>query len=139
MRVRPTVQWKGDNTGEIEHLLRDHLVRADKAGDKLQVHGIGLNIELSLGDSLIVEGDRLGVLRAATTQPLKEAYVTWKGDNVAEMARFMSDYKVDFMVTGELLSVIGKEVSVVLARGDRLVKRDGQIVVSMAGKQHRYG
>jgi hypothetical protein len=132
------VQWQGDNAAEVECLLRDHLARADKQGDKLLVRGIGLNVELSLGDSVVLDGDRLGIKRAATAEPLKESYVTWKGDNVSEIGRFMSSYKVQFMVAGEFLHIIAPQETVVLARGDRLVKRDGQIIVSVAGKQHQH-
>lgn len=137
--MQPTVQWQGDNVQEIEQLLRHHLARADKEGDKLLVRGLGLKLQLELGDSLILDGNRLGIRRAETAEPLKATYATWKGDNVSEIARFMTDYKVEFMVSGERLHVLAGKNSVVLKRGDRLIHRDGQVIVSVAGKQHRYG
>jgi hypothetical protein len=137
--MTPTVQWKGDNAQEVEQLLQGHLARADQVGDHLLIRGLGIHLELSLGDSLMLDGDRLGVRRSAGAAPLQESSVTWKGDNVKEIARFMTDYQVEYLVMGECLHIIAAQETVVLGRGDRLVKRDGQIVVSIAGKQHRYG
>lgn len=143
--MRPTVQWKGDNVRDVERLLAGYLVRADRAGEKLRLVGLGINVTLEPGDSLILDSDakapgrrfpRVGVQRATVKGKRAESFVTWKGDNVTQIADFVSGYKVELVVMGENLHLIGSE-TVILKRGDRLVDRNGQIVVSVAGKQHR--
>ena len=60
----PTAQWKGDNQAEIENLLSAFVVRTDRFKDDLLITGInGMNIELHPGDCIIVEGERLGIVR----------------------------------------------------------------------------
>ena len=64
MPAPPSVQWKVDNLDEIEHLLRFHEFRCRPDGDDLLIQGYGgLNTHLAPGDSLILDGDRLGILR----------------------------------------------------------------------------
>lgn len=132
----PTVQWNGENAAEIERLLSAHLARADKHGDKLQLIGIGLNIELSLGDSIMLDGDRLGVVRAGA--PLPPERITWDGTNVLAFNEFLQPYGVWMLVEGEMLSIYGgSTLFAVLNRGDFIEKRNGQMHVSRAGKDHR--
>jgi hypothetical protein len=136
--MRPTAQWNGDNAQEIEHLLRHHVARADKDGDCCHIIGLqGLDIRLNPGDRLVVEGDRLGVLRTAITAP--DPTITWEGANVPEIARFLSTFKVRLDVIGNTLFIYGEgeNAPAVLNRGDRLIQRQGMIVVSKAGKEHR--
>jgi hypothetical protein len=136
--MRPTAQWKGDNASEIEHLLREHVARADKEGDLCRIRGIdGLNISLNLGDRLVVEGDRLGVLR--TVKAAADPTITWDATNLAAIAQFLRAYKVRFDVVFETLFIYGEGESqpAVLNKGDRLIERKGIIVVSKAGKGHR--
>lgn len=84
--ANPTVQWNGDNLPEVERLLRLHEASAFKHGDQLHILGEGLSILLNLGDQLIIDGDRLGVLRPPTKAANPE--ITWDGNNVFEMSRF---------------------------------------------------
>lgn len=127
------VQWRGDNAQEADRLLSAHLARADKEGAKLHVVGFGLNVELELGDSLILDGDRLGVLRATTEKPTKETWVTWQGNNRQKVATFLKAYQVRLEQDGRRLKLYGDRTLVpwfVLDLGDRLIHRDGQIIVS---------
>jgi hypothetical protein len=135
--VRPTAQWKGDNAQEIEHLLRDFVVRADCDGDRCRLIGLkGLNILLEPGDSVIVEGSRLGVLRQSRHTPNPE--VTWEGSNLEAVAAFLERWKVRLEVVGVgLFLYSGREPPIVLALGDKLIQRHGRIVVSKAGKDHQ--
>jgi hypothetical protein len=137
---RRVVQWQGDNAEEAERLLSNHLARADKHGDKLHLIGLGINVELNLGDSLILDGDRIGIQRAATKEPLVEEFVTWTGDLPA-VERFLKRYVVRLEVRGTLLALFGDDSGIpwfVLSQGDRLVKRDGQIIISKLGNHHRH-
>lgn len=135
--MRRTAQWKGDNVAEIERLMSAIVARADKQGDKLHIIGLGgLDVTLELGDSVILEGKRLGVRRARTDPPLQESYVTWQGDNVGQIAQFLGDYDLRIDVVGADLYLYGAEM-VVLKRGDRVVRRDGLLLVSKAGAGHR--
>lgn len=132
----PTVIWDGQNAAEIEQLLSQHLARADKHGDKLTLIGIGLNVELSLGDSIMLDGDRLGILRAGA--PMPPAAITWDGTNVPAINEFLSAAGVWLLVEGEVLSIYGGSTLIAaLNRGDRIEKRNGQMHVSRAGKDHR--
>jgi hypothetical protein len=132
----PTIQWTGDNVAEIERALADHLARADKHGDKLHLIGIGLNVELGLGDSILMDGDRMGIVRAGAPMPLTE--ITWDGTNVPAINDFLDATGVWLLVEGEILSIYGgNQLFAALNRGDRIEKKAGQIVISRAGKDHR--
>lgn len=132
----PTVRWTGDNLGEVERFLSNHLARADKHGDKLHLIGIGLNVELSLGDSIMLDGDRMGIVRAGAPTPIDQ--ITWDGTNVPAINEFLDGCGVWMLVEGEILSIYGgNQLIVTMNRGDRLEKRMGQITVSRAGKDHR--
>lgn len=135
--MRSQLQWKGDNVAEIEKLLGNHLARADKEGDKLHLIGIGLNIEVALGDSVIVDGDRLGILRA-NVKPQPDPFIVWTGANVDEFTAFLKPYGVWLAVTGEKLSIYGGNLHfATMGRGDRITISGGNVVVSRAGKDHR--
>lgn len=137
------VQWKGDNVAEIERFLGNHLARADREGDSLKVVGIGVNMEVNLGDSLLLDGDSLGVRRANDfTKRQKETWVTWQGNNLDKVASFLKNYKVRLEVQGTKLGLFGDDRPLpwfILKRGDRLVNRGGEIIVSVAGQDHREG
>lgn len=137
LRTRPTAQWTGDNLAEIERLLREHLVRADKVGERCHLVGLGLNTALDLGDSVVLEGDRLGIIRA--TGPIADKEVTWTGANVQAMADFLRDYKVRVDTIGPTLHLYGGNdpKPLVLHRGDKLIERHGTIIISKAGVGHR--
>lgn len=64
----PNAQWKVDNLEEIEHLLRDHEARCQlDENDTLLLQGWGgLDTRLNPGDCLILDGSRLGIIRAKT-------------------------------------------------------------------------
>lgn len=137
--MTPTVQWTGDNEREIEHLLRDFVVRADRDGDRCRVIGLkGLNLMLEPGDSLILEGERVGVLRA-TRAEAAEPCMMWKGDNPREAAEFLKAYKVRVDIVGADLFLYGgnNPKPIVLHRGDCLIERHNRIIISKAGKDHR--
>jgi hypothetical protein len=136
--ANPTAQWKGDNIGEIEMLLMFHDATAVKDGDRCYIMAEGLSITLNLGDSLIREGDQLGVIRPAIDAPDPE--ITWTGQNVEPMARFLAGYKIRVELRGSTLSIHdlqGREPPAVLTPGDKLIERGGKVVVSKAGKGHR--
>lgn len=136
--MRPTAEWTGDNATEIERLLRHHVARADKDGDRCRIRGIdGLDITLNLGDRIVIEGDRLGVLR--TVKVGADPTITWNGLNLGEVAKFLNTFQVRLDVIGVSLFIYGKgePQPAVLQPGDRLIERKGMIVVSKAGKDHR--
>jgi hypothetical protein len=133
----PTIRWNGDNAAEVERLLSNHLARADKHGDKLQLIGIGLNVELNLGDTLVLDGDRLGIVRA--NAGAVQDFVTWTGANLPAFEEFLKPYGVNLLVEGERLSIYGGFQHIAtLNRGDRVERKNGQIIVSRAGKDHRH-
>ena len=137
----PAIQWDGDNVAEIERFLSAHLARADKHGDKLRLIGIGLNVELNLGDSLMLDGDRLGIVRAGAKAPadLYPELVVWAGDNLPAVEAFLKPYGVTLLVEGERLSIYGGFQHIAtLNRGDRVERKSGQMVVSRIGKDHRH-
>ncbi len=139
MRIAKTVQWTGDNALECDRLLRNHQARADKKADKLHIVGLGLNVTLELGDSLIVKDDRLGVQRKVKAESEVETWVTWEGNNLPKLKAFLSQYEVRLEVIGARLLLHGDTSGLPwfeLNYGDRLVKRDGHIVVSKLGKTH---
>jgi len=132
----PSLTWDGDNIKLIEQFLEKHLVRADKHGDKLHLIGIGLNVELSLGDRIMLDGDRLGIVRAGGLVP--PDVLTWDGTNVPAFNEFLAHAGVWLLVEGEYLTIYaGPNPIATLNRGDRLEKREGQIVVLRAGKDFR--
>ena len=67
----PTIQWQVDNLREFEEFLEPFHTRMKREGDSLllQGHG-GMNITLDPGDCLLLDGESLGVVRAATAQEL---------------------------------------------------------------------
>lgn len=136
--ANPTVQWKGDNLSEVEHLLRDHEASATKLGEVCYIMGEGLSIKLEPGDRIILDGDQLGVSRPAMKLPDPE--VTWTGNNVYEMSRFLSDFQVGCELRGNTLYIHdlrGREKPARLDPGDKLINRNGTPVVSKAGRDHR--
>lgn len=137
--MRRTVEWTGDNVVEIERLLTDHVVRAEKAGDQCHIQGADeLSLTLNLGDRIAVEGDRLGIFRKDAVRPDPE--VTWTGTNVEEMARFLSGYEVRVELIADVLCIHdarGQEKVAIVNRGDKLIERGGMLIVSKAGKDHR--
>lgn len=136
MKMRSLV-WDGDNVAEIERMLGDHLVRADKHGDTLALIGIGLNTQLGLGDTLVLDGDRLGIVRV--NAGAVQDFVTWAGDNLPAFEEFLKPYRVSLLVEGERLSIYGGFQHIAtLNRGDRVERKNGQMVVSRAGKDHRH-
>lgn len=133
--------WDGDNAAEIEQLLsRRHIARADKVGDKLRLIAIGLNVELNLGDTVLLDGDRLGIVRAGAGIPdLYPELVVWAGDNLPAFEEFLKPYGVNLLVEGERLSIYGGFQHIAtLNRGDRVERKNGQMVVSRAGKDFRH-
>lgn len=137
--MRETVEWTGDNTAEIEALLHQHVVRADKEGDLCRIRGLdGLNLVLKPGDHLTVEGDRLGVFRQGVPAP--EPMVEWTGVNMGEIAQFIAGFHVHHVeVVGNtlMLYAVGDTNPTAVKPGDRLVSRGGWLVVSKAGRDHR--
>jgi hypothetical protein len=135
-----SIVWEGDNAAEVERLLSDHLARADKHGDKLVLIGIGLNVELSLGDTVLLDGDRLGIVRAGAGIPdLYPEMVVWAGDNLPAFEEFLKPAGVHLVVQGERLSIYGGFQHIAtLNRGDRVERKNGQMVVSRVGKDHRH-
>ncbi len=135
-RPQPTVQWQGDNAAEVENLLRHHAARADQEGDRLHIMGLaGLDLMLEIGDSVIVEGDRLGVLRKQ--QGSVDIDVTWTGGNLAAIVKFMEGWNVRPDVVGADLFLHADGGYLILNRGDKLILRSGKIVISKVGKDHR--
>lgn len=137
-RIARTVQWDGDNAAQIDKLLANHQARADKKADKLHIVGLGLNVTLELGDSVIVKDDRLGIQRKSA-KPTPDPFVTWEGNNLYKLQRFLKAYAVRLEVIGARLLLHGDTTGTPwfeLKYGDRLVKRDGHIIVSKLGKTH---
>lgn len=73
----PWAQWRpegdtSDNMADIEELLSGHETRMKRDGDRLLLQGWGgLNTHLEPGDCLVLDGDRLGVVRAAAASDLQ--------------------------------------------------------------------
>ncbi len=60
----PNAQWKLNNQAEIEKLFPDFVVQFERSGDHLLLTGpMGMEIELEPGDCLMVDGERVGVVR----------------------------------------------------------------------------
>lgn len=70
----PWAQWRPegdrtDNQGDIENLLANHHARVKRDGDRLLVQAWGgMSVHLEPGDCLVLDGDRLGVVRASPTE-----------------------------------------------------------------------
>lgn len=136
--AQPTARWEGDNLREINHLLRLHDATAYAHGETLHISGKGIYITLSPGDSLIRDGDRLGVLR----RPVEAAdpEITWTGMNVGPMAEFLSGYQIRVELFGNTIFIHdlnGREKPVRIEPGDKLIERGGQLIVSKAGRDHQ--
>ena len=73
--TKPNAQWKLNNQPELEKLLTDFALQFERSGDHLLITGpLGLEIELAPGDCLMIDGERLGVVRVpveAKTAKLK--------------------------------------------------------------------
>ena len=69
---RNSVVWKGDNEADVRALLSQHETRMHRDGDNLLIQGAwsDLNTLIEPGDTLILEGDRLGILRAENAGPV---------------------------------------------------------------------
>lgn len=131
------VRWTGNNTRDINKLLESHEACAEPDGGRLHIVGMGLNTHISVGDTLTVEGDRLGIKRVKPL-PSVDPFVTWEGDNLLEIDDFLKLYGVRLEVISERLNIFaGSELMASLGRGDRITKADGNIVVSRAGQHHR--
>ena len=60
----PNVQWRLDNIDAIAAFLDKYEARVARDGDRLLVQAYGgLDTHLDPGDCLILEGDKLGILR----------------------------------------------------------------------------
>ena len=131
------VRWMGHNTQAVNRLLDEHLARAEPDGARLHIVGMGLNTHISVGDVVIVEGDRLGIKRAKPL-PSIDPYVTWEGDNLLEIDEFLKFYGVNLQVMSERLNIYaGPDLMASLGRGDRITKANGNVVISRAGQHHR--
>ena len=133
-----TIRWNGENLAEVKRLLQMHTANASKHGDILCITDEGLGITLNLGDELLLNGDQLGVRRPVTNVPDPE--ITWDGNNVFEMSRFISGWKVRCELKGNTLYIhdlSGREKPACLNPGDKLIDRNGTPVVSKAGRDHR--
>jgi hypothetical protein len=70
----PWAQWRPegdrtDNQEDIEKLLAWHHARCKRDGDRLLVQAWGgMNVRLETGDCLVLDGDRVGIVRASPTQ-----------------------------------------------------------------------
>jgi hypothetical protein len=134
---KQTIQWNGDNLLEIESALDGYVTHASSGGGVLKIIGIGgLELAVQLGETLIIEDGRIGIIRNSS-EPKAHGFVTWKGSNIEEFAAFLKGHKVRMAVAGDALLIHGGTKPIILSRGDRLIHRDGQIVVSIAGKQHQ--
>ena len=73
--AQPNAQWKIDNQQELEKILVDFAVQFERSGDHLLITGpMGLEIELEPGDCVMIEGERIGVVRVpkdSKTEKLK--------------------------------------------------------------------
>lgn len=135
------VRWTGNNTRDVSKLLENHSARAEPDGGRLHLVGLGLNTHISVGDIVMVDGDRLGIKRAKPL-PVVDPYVTWEGDNLMEVDDFLKLYGVRLSVMNECLSIhAGHELMASLGRGDRVTKKLGSnkahIEISRAGQHHR--
>lgn len=131
------VKWTGNNTRDVNRLLEQHMARAEPDGARLHLVGMGLNTHITIGDTVMVEGDRLGIKRAKPL-PTVDPFVTWEGDNVLEIDDFLKLYGVRIEVVSERLNIhAGHELMASLGRGDRVTKSNGNIVISRAGQHHR--
>jgi hypothetical protein len=98
---------------------------------------MGLNTHISVGDTVMVDGDRLGIKRAKPL-PVIDPFVTWEGDNLLEIDDFLKLYGVRLEVMNERLNIhAGHELMASLGRGDRVTKSNGNVVISRAGQHHR--
>lgn len=133
-----SVRWTGNNTRDVNKLLEGHLARAEPEGGQLHIVGMGLNTHISVGDTLMIEGDRLGIKRAKPL-PTVDPYVIWEGDNLLEIDDFLKLYGVRLEAMNERLNVhAGHELMASLGRGDRITKASsGEVVISRAGQHHR--
>jgi hypothetical protein len=135
------VRWTGNNTRDIGRLLAEHMARAEPDGGRLHLVGMGLNTHICVGDTVMVEGDRLGIKRAKSL-PTIDPYVTWEGDNLLEIDDFLKLYGVRLEVMSDRLSIYaGRELMASMGRGDRVTKKLGSsqahIEISRAGEHHR--
>ena len=64
----PNVQWKVDNLDEVQAFLEPFHARCRQdTDDRLLIQAVGgLSTHIAPGDSLILRGDSLGILRAPT-------------------------------------------------------------------------
>lgn len=134
-----SITWRGDNVADIERFLGRWVVRADKDGANLHLIGLGgLDKMLEPGDQILrdTEHNQLGFLLKKTVDALPN--VTWKGDNMLDIARFVKAFPVRIGVRDEELFVQhDTDGPLVLARGDRLVKNGDTLAISRAGLEHR--
>jgi hypothetical protein len=132
-----SVRWTGNNTRDINRLLESHMARAEPDGGRLHLVGIALNTHICVGDTVMVEGDRLGIKRAKPL-PVVDPFVTWEGDNLLEIDDFLKLYGVRLETMSERLNIFaGPELMASLGRGDRVTKANGNVVISRAGQHHR--
>jgi hypothetical protein len=133
-----SVVWRGDNVGEVELFLGKWVVRADQEGQQLHLIGLGgLEKLLEPGDQILrdLKFNQVGFLLKKTIDALPS--VTWKGDNMLDVARFVKDFPVRIGVEGTNLFVQFDIGRMDLVRGDRLVKHGNTLAISQAGIDHR--
>jgi hypothetical protein len=75
LKELPWVQWKPegdltDNQNEVEELLANHHTRCKRVGDVLLLQAWGgMDETLNPGDCLVLDGDRLGIVRVPDSAP----------------------------------------------------------------------
>lgn len=133
-----SVTWKGDNVGDVELFLGKWLVRADKEGHQLHLIGLGgLDKLLEPGDQILrdLNLNQLGFLFKKTVDSLPG--ITWTGENMLDIARFVKGFPVRLGVEREKLFVQSADGRMYLVRGDRLLKNGNTLAISRAGIDHK--
>lgn len=150
------IQWQGDNLAEIQRALASygHVFELDVARRVVRIvaHTVkgglviaGTEIDVRLGDAIEIRRghdgltDSVGIHRLPSPEA-GDPEVTWKGDNLAEIASFIRQHECETWADGPdaIVQMPQGEQVVRVHRGDKLFRRGGKyLFVRRAGKDHR--
>ena len=147
------IRWDGDNFEAIQRALANYgeaeVTDLARCVLTLRAHELskagfvlGTEINVQLGETIEIrpgetgQSDTVGIHRLPDAGP---EHVTWKGDNIFEVRRFVARRPISIEMRGENLVLQNRDnrETYVMRRGDRLVDRGGRCYMSRAGQEHR--
>ena len=146
--------WDGENLNEIALLFNEFDVHVEQNGDTVRITGPDdFEAKLQVGDAIDLGGGGAGFKITRASDPaVEDPYITWTGNNMFDIVQFIEGWLaitpsvIDNLLVLEWIEERGhvftveamsQKMQCFLERGDRLVQRGMQLIVSRAGTDHR--